>query len=69
MIPEELEKLVAEAVQNGKKPFFVNTMAGTTVYGSYEDYVAIHAIAKKYDMWMHVDGCWGGFLYMVPELR
>jgi len=44
-------------------------MAGTTIYGSYEDYVAISAICKKYDMWMHIDGCWGGFLVLDPECK
>lgn len=69
MIPEELEKAIQESIAQNRKPFFVNCMAGTTVYGSYDDYVAVAAICKKYNVWMHVDGCWGGQLVWIDELK
>lgn len=69
MIPEELDRLIQESIENGCKPFFVNCMAGTTVYGSYDDYAAISVIAKKYNIWMHIDGCWGGFLVLDKECK
>lgn len=69
MIPEELEKAIKESIAQNRKPFFVNAMAGTTVYGSYDDYEKVSAICKKYDIWMHVDGCWGGHLVWIDELK
>lgn len=32
------------------------------MFGAFDDFAAITEIAKKYNMWHHVDGCWGGFL-------
>jgi len=41
MIPEELEKKIEEAIKEGKKPFFVNATAGTTVKGAFDPFEAI----------------------------
>eukprot|EP01084_Bolivina_argentea_P099810 179351_1 len=41
-------------------PFILSCMAGSTVFGAFDDFAAIRAICDEYDMWMHVDGCWGG---------
>lgn len=60
MIPEELEKLVRKAKDEGYTPFYVNATAGTTVMGSFDPFEEIAAICKKYNLWMHVDGSWGG---------
>uniref|UniRef100_A0A8B9IQU1 Glutamate decarboxylase 2 n=1 Tax=Anser cygnoides TaxID=8845 RepID=A0A8B9IQU1_ANSCY len=38
--------------------------AGTTVYGAFDPLIAIADICKKYKIWMHVDGAWGGGLLM-----
>jgi glutamate/tyrosine decarboxylase-like PLP-dependent enzyme len=37
-------------------------MAGSTVMGAFDDHHKMSEIAKKYNLWHHVDGCWGGFL-------
>lgn len=60
MIPAELEKLVQKALNEGRTPFYVNATAGTTVMGSFDPFVEISAICKKYRLWFHVDGSWGG---------
>ncbi|KAJ5887956.1 Pyridoxal phosphate-dependent transferase major region subdomain 2 [Penicillium taxi] len=60
MIPSELEKLVQKAQSEGHTPFYVNATAGTTVLGSFDPYHEISAICKKYNLWFHVDGSWGG---------
>lgn len=62
MDPVQLERMVKEEIAKGNKPFFVNSVAGSTVLGSFDDNNAINAICKKYGMWHHVDACWGGFL-------
>jgi glutamate/tyrosine decarboxylase-like PLP-dependent enzyme len=69
MIPEEFERLVKEAIAKGQKPFFVNSLGGSTVFGAFDDFAAISEIAHKYGMWHHVDGCWGGFLIFSERCR
>jgi len=60
MIPSALEELVRRSKSAGKTPFFVNATAGTTVLGSYDPIPAISEICKKNNLWLHVDGSWGG---------
>lgn len=60
MIPSELEKLIQKAQQEGRTPFYVNATAGTTVLGSFDPFTEIAAICRKYNLWMHIDGSWGG---------
>ncbi|KAJ5925313.1 hypothetical protein N7454_007952 [Penicillium verhagenii] len=60
MIPSELEKLVQKAQGEGRTPFYVNATAGTTVMGSFDPFNEIAAICKKYNLWFHIDGSWGG---------
>ncbi|XP_071941824.1 cysteine sulfinic acid decarboxylase-like [Antedon mediterranea] len=60
MIPEELEKEIEKATQDGFLPFFVNATSGTTVLGAYDPLEPIADICKKHDLWLHVDAAWGG---------
>jgi glutamate decarboxylase len=60
IIPSKLEKLVSKAKSEGKTPFYVNATAGTTVLGSYDSFKEISAVCKKHNLWMHIDGSWGG---------
>ncbi|KAL4885136.1 hypothetical protein BJY04DRAFT_205685 [Aspergillus karnatakaensis] len=60
IIPSELEKLVQKALSENRTPFYVNATAGTTVMGSFDPFEEIAAICKRYNLWMHVDGSWGG---------
>uniref|UniRef100_A0A8C1K407 Glutamate decarboxylase 2 n=1 Tax=Cyprinus carpio TaxID=7962 RepID=A0A8C1K407_CYPCA len=65
MIPSDLERRIVE----GYVPFFVSATAGTTVYGAFDPLMAIADICKKHDIWMHVDGAWGGSLLMSRKHR
>jgi len=60
MIPAELDKAIAHAISEGKKPFLVNATSGTTVYGAYDDLEAIADVCEKHKVWLHIDACWGG---------
>lgn len=60
MLPSELETLVQKATSEGKTPFYVNATAGTTVLGSFDPFTGISTICKKHNLWLHVDGSWGG---------
>lgn len=60
MIPSELERLVLESKKKGETPFFVNATAGTTVHGSFDPFPALSKICKAQNLWLHIDGSWGG---------
>lgn len=55
-----LENAVKRDIACGKKPFLVVGTLGTTNTGSIDPLEKISEIAKTYDMWMHVDGAFGG---------
>lgn len=57
---KDLEKRIEEAKENGYTPLFVNATAGTTVFGLFDDFTGIAAVAKRHSLWFHVDGSWGG---------
>ena len=55
MIPKELDSAIKKAINDGKKPVFVNATAGTTVLGAFDDFNEIAEVCQKYGLWMHVD--------------
>lgn len=69
MIPSELEKLVQKAQGEGRTPFYVNATAGTTVMGSFDPFHEIAAICRKYNLWFHIDGSWGGSFVFSDKQR
>lgn len=60
MDPAALEAAVEAQLALGHRPLMVNATAGTTVRGMYDPFHAIADICAKHDMWMHIDGAWGG---------
>lgn len=69
MIPSELERLVQKAQAEGRTPFYVNATAGTTVVGSFDPFHEIAAICRKYNLWFHIDGSWGGSFVFSDKQR
>lgn len=60
MDPVALWEMVLQAKAENKTPLYVNATAGTTVHGAYDPLRDIGAICRKFGMWFHVDGSWGG---------
>lgn len=60
MVPAELERLVKESKERGETPLFINATAGTTVLGSFDPFPALSHIATAHNLWLHIDGSWGG---------
>uniref|UniRef100_A0A8C1DE54 Glutamate decarboxylase 1 n=1 Tax=Cyprinus carpio carpio TaxID=630221 RepID=A0A8C1DE54_CYPCA len=69
VIPADLEAKVIDAKQKGFMPVFVNATAGSTVYGAFDPINEIADICEKYNIWLHVDGAWGGGLLMSRKHR
>uniref|UniRef100_A0A8C7PPA3 Glutamate decarboxylase 1 n=1 Tax=Oncorhynchus mykiss TaxID=8022 RepID=A0A8C7PPA3_ONCMY len=69
VIPADLEAKVIDAKARGCVPMFVNATAGSTVYGAFDPIHELADICEKYNMWLHVDGAWGGGLLMSRKHR
>jgi glutamate decarboxylase len=69
MMAEELDKEIVLAKARGQVPFYAGTTAGSTVLGAFDDFDGCAAVCKKHDMWMHVDGAWGGAAALSPARR
>lgn len=66
---DELERAIAADRKVGLKPFMVFSTAGTTNTGAVDPIDAVADLAAREGLWHHVDGAYGGFFHMVPELR
>ncbi|MFC2158485.1 pyridoxal phosphate-dependent decarboxylase family protein [Acidobacteriota bacterium] len=69
MKPEELERMIIQAKEEGKAPFFVAATAGTTVRGAFDPCEQIGLIAHNYNTWFHIDGSLGGSVLLSPTHR
>lgn len=69
LIPQDLEKAILEEILKGRKPFLVVANMGTTNTGAIDPLLEISEIAKKYNMWMHVDGAFGGSILLSDIYR
>lgn len=69
MIPNELEQSIEQAIQNGQKPFFVAVTCATTLLGAYDPIDEIAEITKRYRIWLHADGAFGGSIILSEQHR
>ncbi len=69
MIPEKLEEAIKRSIAKGEQPFFVGATAGTTELGAFDNIEQIGEIARKYNLWYHIDGSWGGSLLLSKKLK
>jgi len=67
MIPSELEKAIQQSIQRNETPFFVTATCATTVLAAYDPIDEIAEITKKYGLWLHADGAFGGSALLSPK--
>lgn len=65
----QLEQEIIKDIKKGKKPFVVVATAGTTNTGSVDPLHDIADLCEKYDLWMHVDGAYGGSVLISPKYK
>ncbi|MBI4947316.1 MAG: aminotransferase class V-fold PLP-dependent enzyme [Bacteroidetes bacterium] len=63
----ELEKLIYKDKKDGLNPFLVIASAGTTDTGTIDPLEEIGKIAKKNNLWYHIDAAYGGFFILTDE--
>ncbi len=66
---DALQKMIAQDVANGLRPFLIIASAGTTDTGAIDPFDAIADLAQQYDMWFHIDGAYGGFFVLADEVK
>jgi aromatic-L-amino-acid/L-tryptophan decarboxylase len=64
-----LEAAVASDIKAGFKPCAVIACIGATGAGASDDIAAISAIARRHDLYVHVDAAWAGSAMICPEFR
>jgi glutamate/tyrosine decarboxylase-like PLP-dependent enzyme len=66
---DDLEYKIILSLKKGEVPFFVGATAGTTLLGAFDPFERISVIAKKFGLWMHVDGSFGGSIILSKKHR
>ncbi|MCP4459555.1 MAG: aminotransferase class V-fold PLP-dependent enzyme [Cytophagales bacterium] len=69
MRTDHLDEIIEEDAKNGLLPFFINGSLGTTNTGTIDPINMLANIARKHNLWFHVDAAYGGFFKLIPELK
>lgn len=63
-----IEQIESDLLE-GHHPFFINSTAGTTVLGAFDPFEEIAEVAKKYQIWFHIDGALGGSVILSDKYK
>ena len=66
---DALEAEIQKDLANGLIPFYVVATLGTTNSCAFDRLDEVGEIAKKYDIWCHVDAAYAGSAFICPEYR
>ena len=66
---QQLQQQIEADIEAGFLPFCIVGNASTVNTGAIDDLTALAHIAKRFQMWFHVDGAYGGLVSSLPELK
>jgi glutamate/tyrosine decarboxylase-like PLP-dependent enzyme len=69
MSVEGLEEALEADRSAGIRPWLVVASAGTVDTGAVDPLADISALCRRYGVWLHVDGAYGGLFALCPEGR
>lgn len=64
-----LEDAIRKDSESGYLPAGVIACTGGTSIGAHDDIAAVVEVAKRHDLYVHVDAAWAGAAMICPELR
>ena len=67
--PGMLQRAIVQDLAAGRKPFCVVATAGTTNSGTVDDLIAISDVCRQHQLWLHVDGAYGGVAIFSDQHR
>jgi len=67
--PEELDAQIRRDLAEGKRPMAVAATVGTTSTTAIDPVAEIGEVARRHDVWLHVDAAYAGVAAICPEFR
>jgi len=65
--PHALRRAIAEDRERGDVPLMIVATAGTVSTGAVDPLPVIADLCEREGVWLHVDGCYGGFAVCAPD--
>ncbi|OMO84665.1 Pyridoxal phosphate-dependent decarboxylase [Corchorus capsularis] len=69
MSPTQVALTIENDIKSGLVPLFLVATIGTTPTGAVDPIAELGKVAKKYDIWFHIDAAYAGSACICPELR
>jgi glutamate/tyrosine decarboxylase-like PLP-dependent enzyme len=69
MNPEALEQAIVQDLSAGRRPLAIVATSGTVNTGAVDPLPAIADVARKYGLWLHVDGAYGALAALAAPER
>ncbi len=67
--PQALESAIEADLAAGRSPFFLCATVGTTSSCAIDSVAELGRLARRYDLWLHVDAAYAGNACVCPEFR
>ncbi len=64
---QALRRRILSDLEAGEKPALVVGNAGTVSTGAVDPLPELAALCREFDLWLHVDGAYGGFAAALPD--
>jgi len=69
LLPEKLTEAVENDLKKGYKPACIVAALGTTGLCAIDPVKSMGQLAKKHDIWFHIDAAFAGTALIIPEFR
>jgi aromatic-L-amino-acid decarboxylase len=66
---DDLVAKITEDLEAGHLPFCVVANAGTVETGAFDPLAQVSQVARRFNLWMHVDASYGGFAALAESAR